>query len=219
MKNNIDKLTNHTIRRTRGYWYVDGLWEIGYGCLFIIMGTLLYLQAVVSDESPLADFLGYGVTVLIIILVIFINWAVGKVKQNLTYPRTGLVTYRREPMNLRTWLLAALYAVLAILAGSVLYALFQVWEPALESIPMLLGFLGAALMLFVASANGLRRFYLLAAYSILLGFLLAWVGITGMRLLGIYFVFLGIGMLISGAFTLWKYLNLTSSPQEVTSES
>jgi hypothetical protein len=219
MKNNLDKLTNRTIRRTRGYWYIDGLWEIGYGCLFIIMGTLLYLQAVLPDESPLSDFLGYGFFVLIIFLVIFINWAVGKVKHNLTYPRTGLVTYRREPMNLRTWLLAALYAALAIMAGSVLYALFQVWEPALESIPLLLGFLGAAMMLFIASANGLRRFYLMAAYSILIGFLLGWVGITGMRLLGIYFVFLGIGMLIAGALTLWKYLNLTSSPQEVTSES
>jgi hypothetical protein len=208
----------HTMRRTRRYWYVDGLWEIGYGCLFTIMGLMLYLQAFIPAESNFADYLEYGFPVLIIALVVLINWGIRKIKQHLTYPRTGMVTYRRETMSVRDWLIAALIAAGSILAGSILYALFQVWEPALEIIPVLLGFLGAVITLFLAFANSLKRFYLLAGYSILIGFVLAWIGITGMRLMGIYFIFFGIGLVFGGAFTLWNYLSETSPPQEVLNE-
>lgn len=208
----------HTMRRTRRYWYVDGLWEIGYGCLFTIMGLLFYLQAFIPTESKFTDILEYAFPVLIIALVVLINWGVRKIKEHLTYPRTGMVTYRREKMSTRGWLIAALFAAGSILAGSILYALFQVWEPALEIIPVLLGFLGAAMTFFLAFANNLKRFYLLAGYSILIGFALAWIGITGMRMMGIYFVFLGIGLVFAGAFTLWNYLSQTSPPQEVFNE-
>ena len=208
----------HTMRRTRRYWYIDGLWEIGYGCLFTIMGLLLYLQAFIPAESKFADFLEYGFPVLIIALVVLVNWGIRKIKQHLTYPRTGMVTYRREKMSVRDWLIAALIAAGSILAGSILYALFQVWEPALEIIPMLLGFLGAAMMFFLAFANNLKRFYLLAGFSILTGFVLAWIGMTGMRMMGIYFIFLGIGLVFAGTFTLWNYLSKTTPPQEVFNE-
>ena len=214
MNNNIE----HAIRRTRGYWYVDGLWEIGYGCLFTVMGMLLYLQAAIPSDSQLADLLGYAFLFLIIGLIVFINWAVRKAKEHLTYPRTGMLTYRRDKMSARTWLLAALIAVVSILAGSLLVALFQIWEPALESIPLLLGFLGAAPILFVAYPNNLKRFYLLAVYSILLSFLLAWAGFTGMTLMGVYFAFLGIGLVVSGCITLWNYIHQTSPPQEAPNE-
>ena len=98
MNNNIE----HAIRRTRGYWYVDGLWEIGYGCLFTVMGMLLYLQAAIPSDSQLADLLGYAFLFLIIGLIVFINWAVRKAKEHLTYPRTGMLTYRRDKMSART---------------------------------------------------------------------------------------------------------------------
>jgi hypothetical protein len=214
MNDNIER----AIRRTRSYWYIDGLWEIGYGCLFTIMGFLLYLQTLIPAESKFAGFLEYGFLVLIIALVVLVNWGVRKTKEHLTYPRTGMVTYQREKMSVRNWLIAALIAAGSILAGSILFALFRLWEPALEFIPLLLGFLGAAMMLFVASANRLTRFYLLAACSILMGFVLAWIGITGMRLMGIYFMFLGIGLVIVGGFTLWNYLSQTSPPQEMPNE-
>lgn len=208
----------HTIRRTRSYWYIDGLWEIGYGCLFTVMGFLLYLQAIIPSDSQLTDIMGYVFLVFTIGLIVLINWAVRKAKEHLTYPRTGMVTYRRDKMSARTWLLAALISAGSILAGSVLYALFQVWEPALEIIPLLLGFLGAAMMLFVAFANNLKRFYLLALLSILSSLVLAWAGTTGMALLGIYFTLLGIGLVISGGVTLWNYLSQTSSHQEMPNE-
>ena len=215
MKNdNIER----TIRRTRGYWYVDGLWELGFGCIFTVMGFLLYLQAAIPSDSQLADVLGYGFLVLIIGLIGLINWAVRKAKEHLTYPRTGMLTYRRDKMSARTWLFAALIAVVSILTGSVMVALFQVREPAQESIALLWGFTGAALMLFVAYPNNLKRFYLLAVYSILLSFLLAWAGITGMTLLGVYFTLLGIGLAVSGGITLWNYVHQTSPPQEAPNE-
>jgi len=215
MKNdNIEQ----TIRRTRSYWYVDGLWETGYGCLFTVMGFLLYLQVAIPQESNLADFLEYGFLVVIIALIVLINWGVRKAKEQLTYPRTGMVTYRRDQMSARTWLLAALIAAVSILAGSVLVALVQVWEPALESIPLFVGFTGAAIMLFVAYPTRLKRFYLLAVYSILSGLALTWADITGMTLLGVYFMLLGIGLVISGGITLWNYLSQISSAQEIPNE-
>jgi len=215
MKN--DKI-ERTIRRTRGYWYVDGLWEIGYGCMFTMMGSVLYLQAVIPSDSQLADLAGYAFLFLTIGLIVLINWAVKKAKEHLTYPRTGMLTYRRDKMSVRTWLLAAFIAMVSILVGSVLVALFQVREPALESISLLLGFTGAALMLFVAYPNNLKRFYLLAIYSILLSLLLAWAGITGMTLVGVYFTLLGIGLAVSGGVTLWNYVHQTSPPQEAPNE-
>jgi len=216
MKNDNIK---RTIRRTRGYWYIDGLWEIGYGCLFTVMGALLYLQAAIPSDSKLADLLGYAFLVIIIGLTVLINWAVRKAKEHLTYPRSGMLTYRRDKISARTWLLTALIVVLSILLGSVMVALFQVREPAMESIALLLGFTGAALMLFMAYPNNLKRFYLLAVYSILLSFLLASAGITGMTLVGMYFSLLGIGLAVSGGITLWNYVHQTSPPQETPNEA
>jgi hypothetical protein len=208
----------NTIRRTRSYWYVDGLWEIGYGCLFTTMGFLFYLQAIIPDESLSANLLQYGFLVLIIALIVLINWSVRKIKEHLTYTRTGMVTYRREKMSAGKWLVAAITTAGSILAGSVLYALFQVWETALEFIPLLLGLLGAAMMVFIAYSNNLRRFYLLAFISLLSGLVLSWAGITGMTLLGVYFILLGLGLVISGGVTLWNYLNQTSIPREMPNE-
>ena len=215
MKNNN---IEHTIRRTRSYWYIDGLWEIGYGCLFTVMGTLLYLQTLIPSDSQLADLAGYVFLVLIIGLIVLINWGIRKAKEQLTYPRTGMLTYRPDQMSPRKWLFAALIAALSILAGSVLVALFQTWEPSLESIPLLLGFTGAAMMLFIAYPSNLKRFYLLSVYSIVLGLVFTWAGITGMTLLGMYFTLLGIGLTVSGGITLWSYVHQTSPPQEAPNE-
>ena len=73
-------------------------------------------------------------------------------------------------------------------------------------------------MLFVAYTNNLKRFYLLALFAILSSLVLAWTGITGMTLLGIYFALLGIGLVISGGVTLWNYLSQTSSLTEMPNE-
>ena len=45
------------IRRTQAYWYVDGLWEIGFGILFFTLGLELIIEASATDKSAALGFL------------------------------------------------------------------------------------------------------------------------------------------------------------------
>lgn len=212
----MNDFPDRVIQRTRSYWYIDGLWEVAFGSQFILMGLFFFGQASAPPESMLSYLMNYAFLVIVIGITILASWAVRKAKERITYPRTGYIAYHRRPKGRRVWIVSVLIILLSILVGSVLYAVFQVWEPALDWLPFLFGFFGLTIFLPIAYINDLKRFYFLAIFSILLGIIFAWIGVTGWNLMSLYFGLLGIGLVVSGGITFWVYLNDTTPQLEAS---
>jgi hypothetical protein len=199
MKNDIDKV----VQRTYRYGYEDGLWEIAIGCMIVVCGLLLFGVDSIPPGSPLVSVLAVGFT----FLVQFFGWlAVGRavkvVKERVTYPRTGYVSYRRPERN-RGWIMGAGGGVaLGLLFG----VLSIVHAPTWPVISIVEGLIFGVSMLYLGYRLGLARFYVLAFLSALIGVVTALSGLDGLIVFAAYFGEMGLVLTASGLFTLRTYL-------------
>jgi hypothetical protein len=200
-----DELT-HYKRRAIRYWFEDGLGELLIGAIFLAFGLFNYAITVLSRRSPLAYLLGLALLPLILGGFLFIRRMLVVLKERLTYPRTGYISYLRPPRKRRYLLPAAILMVLFLvnLANAAI--------PNHRDLSALLdGLVLAALLLL--SGQGLFRFTLLAGLSFLIGLGLFLSGLEGYPAHGAFFALAGLALLISGGRTLWRYLG-ESQPLE-----
>ncbi len=195
--NSIDE----TIQRTRRYWFVDGLNELASGFFLVLMALLFW-----GAHQLSAPFSILTLAVLFPVLIFAGRWAtswlVRRLKERITYPRTGYVTYRPARKHGRRVILLTLLG--AMLSAALIIFLL----PAVEQswLPVMMGFFCAALTAYFGYQFGLRRFYVLAAVTLGAGLAIAfWVVAESVQLtvfLGAY----GLGWMISGGVTLIRYL-------------
>jgi hypothetical protein len=197
MKNELNK----AVQRTQRYWHVDGLTEIAFGGICLMLGAYFYLEAVVPKGIPLANLLDAGFLLLILAGSLLAGRFVNAVKTRLTYPRTGYVAYRKAGPY-RRWISAALGMLIAFLASALLVS-----SPgSLDRMPAITGLILGAVLLYFGYKVGLMRFYVLSFVSLLAGFGLAFSG-TGDQLgLAVFYGLISLALLISGGMTLRTYL-------------
>lgn len=200
MKNTIDS----TIQRTKRYWYIDGLTEISFGFLCLLLGIYFYLQATLPHDSLLYQSLTVSLVLIIVGGGALGSWAVRTLKTRLTYPRTGFVAYPSRP-GFQRWLLGGIAFLVATLFTLLLTRLPDdlAW-PALIS-----GVVIGAVWLYMGVRLGLIRFHLLAAFSLLAGFLLAVSGLDESLSMAGYYSLIALAMILSGGITLTVYLHST----------
>jgi hypothetical protein len=192
-------------RRTAGYWYADGLVEIGTGLLFLLLAGLFALEGLAPAGSlpPLFSALGFPAILLGGMLVA--GLALRALKQRLTFPRTGYVAYpRTRPAR------KVLAGVIGGCVSLVLVLLLASRPDWLTALPALQGAVVAGVWILVSYRTGVGR---LAAHGLLA--LLAGLGasLAGMETwLGTSAVFgtIGLGSLVSGALVLAHFLRTTS---------
>ncbi len=166
-----------TIKRVRGYWFVDGFTEMIAGGLFIILAAIFLLRLNEQGTSFPSWFLSVIGAVSIaklvgLLVAILILWWL---KDRFTYPRTGFIRGNRITTaqiwftirNVVLFLLLPIFGLLAmsvliISAGSVLSSM-PVW------FPIALGLIWAALCVLAGEWMGLRRFRLLGIMMLLAG--------------------------------------------------
>jgi hypothetical protein len=165
-----------TIKRARGYWFVDGFIEMAAGILFIILAIFLLISLGTSQESFFSWFLSVTGEIIILkmvsfVVIILILWWL---KDNFTYPRTGLVRGKITTVqifvlikNLLLFLLLPMVglliaSLLATSAGSVLSSM-PVW------FPIGLGILWGILLVLADEWLGLHRFRWMAIFILLTG--------------------------------------------------
>ena len=208
MKNDIDKV----IQRTHRYWYEDGLNEIAAGCMFVVCGLVLFMMRFVRPGSPLAPVLAVGLVILVSLGGLAVSRAVRAVKNRITYPRTGYVSYRRPESNRRRRIIAASLGVGLGVLGIVLpIAGAPTW---LVSMAMVEGLILGAVLLYIGHRLGLARFYLLAFLSALIGVVVALGGFDDALGSAAYFGEMGLVLTASGLFTLRAYLRQPQPPIE-----
>lgn len=182
MNDKIDEMVRDTYR----YFYVDGLVEIAIGFLFLVIGLVL-LAWLNLDTAGWPGVL----TVLALILftvggTVAVKWAVGLVKERVTYRRTGYVAYDQGEPRAGRWPVVGA-ALLLVLLTAVLPAPFTRMS---FGIGALLGFLVA----FMGYRVRLARFYLLGLLIFLLG--LAAALLVADELAGATLTFAGSGLLL-----------------------
>jgi hypothetical protein len=200
MKNDIDK----TIQRTQRYWYIDGLTEIAFGAYCLLLGVYFYLQITAPEGTFLSTFLSSALVFVLVGGALLVNQIVKTVKTRLTFPRTGYVSFPQKTGKNR-WMGAAL----AIFMGAVVAAMFATapqsyaWMPAVSGLVFGLVLIGAGVKL------DLIRFYLLASISVILGAGLSIAGIGNIQGLAYFYGLVSLPIILSGLFTLSRYLRQT----------
>jgi hypothetical protein len=199
--------------RTRRYWFVDGLSEMVGGGTILIIAVLNYFLERVGQQTW-AALATLVFAALVVAALVGARWLIVRLKERITYPRTGYVAYRvpSAPQRRRRSLIAGVAAGLlgagSALAGLVLQAnVFYIG----------VGLLVALVTLYKGGQYGLVRFYLLAGVAVLLGWL---IGVLNLAMDAALLVFLGglaFSWMIAGAITLARYLHGTRAQADADS--
>lgn len=98
------------LERPKFYNNIDGVGELGMGCMILGFALLTWMQA----RSPGGSLWHkvYVVLPLILVLVSIIDQGSKAIKKHITYPRTGFVEYRKRD-NVRPAMIAFVVAAMA----------------------------------------------------------------------------------------------------------
>ncbi|MEZ0395315.1 MAG: hypothetical protein ABWK53_02600 [Anaerolineales bacterium] len=193
---------SHLARRTRRWKFADGTTELLLGG-FMLWGGLAF-----NAPSPLLT------SILVLVGMVVIVLGVEALQRKYVYPRAGYVEFR-ETTRRGMWkpLLAALTIMLAFIA---VFWWFMVHRPddALAWIASFLGIFLGLVFLYCALAFGFRRLAVIGLLSLTLGLLFsplvlppeALEGYLGIAAMAVYFILVGLALLVSGGLAFRAFL-------------
>lgn len=202
-------------QRTKQYWYIDGLAEIGSGCLFLLLGCFEVVSKVLLPLPYSALVSGIGQPIFLILCAIGIRAAVLALKERITYPRTGYLSYRK-PKTGRKWL----SMILSLIIGAVVMGLTLWMIPVLGTQWVLAatGVLVGLILTYLWQRLGLIRFLIMAALIFISGLGLSLLQISSPWDNVLFLSILGLIWAGSGVSTLVKYLHSTKAAAVESSE-
>jgi hypothetical protein len=197
-------------QRVKRYWFTDGLGELIGGGMFLLLGVYFALQEFLGANSLVGGILQVSLVLVLIGGMWIGRRLINALKARLTYPRTGYVEYQVDEHNMRArriWTAALAFAI------SALTMVFVRSLDFFDSIVAVTGIgVGLILVILRAKAAGLTRFYILGLISVLLGLTLAVSGLPNGYSLGLFYGSMGICFMISGGWTLQRYLRENPLP-------
>ena len=193
MSNKVDEIT----RRTYRYYYEDGLVEMAIGGLFTLLGLGLWIFDRALSGSSLGWLLGLGLPAVIIAGVFGVKWAILALKQQVTYPRTGAVTYKDQPTMGRWWFVA-------VLAVFVFISFFL--PESFNTAAVMAGFLLALILFYMGTRVSLFRMQAAAILPLAAGIFSGYAGLGELMGNVVVFGLTGLELFLLGAFALTRYL-------------
>lgn len=199
-------------QRVKRYWYTDGIAELAGGGMFLLLGLYFGIQGHLGEQSLTSVILQVSLALLMIGGAFGARRLINTLKTRLTYPRTGYVEYRvneKEAKVRRYWVAGA--AMMVAIASILLVDYIRSLDAMVLVTGLLVGIIFIALR---GKSSGLKRFYLLGGFSILLGIALSFSGLSQAYNLGLFYGLVGIVILISGGLVLRWYLGQNPLPGE-----
>jgi len=196
--------------RIKRYWYSDGIAEISVGLVFLILGLFFSVQGYFGEESKIGMVLQLSMIVVMMGSIFGTQWLVNTLKSRLTYPRTGYVEYRakdKESSQRRLVVVGVSFAV--AVAAFVLVSFFREVD-ILVLISSIL--VGAIFIILRARSSGVKRFYYFGGLSFILGVALSLGNLSRLTSLGLFYVLMGLVILVSGMLVLRHYLRKNPMP-------
>jgi MFS family permease len=199
------------IRNTRKYWYVDGLSEIAGGLIIFAVGLTYWLVSTLENISIKAVLLMVALPAVIIIGSLIVRKYLPNIKERITYPRTGYLTFRKPPRNrsLKRALIVGMVAgLIGALVTMVSSRLPDNYLPLLSSVFLFI------FSIYIAYQTAVSRFYVIGLLMVLLGAAISFMTFENVLPYTLFFSGVGIIWIISGVITLLRYLRNTSPQSE-----
>lgn len=191
-------------KRAMQYWYVDGTFEFSFGGLCLVLAAYFYALNAFGN-TWIADLASILLMLVVIGSGFLINKVVMTMKERITFPRTGYISFPRKTGSRRWGRLLLLGAVAA--AVSVVMVLLLANRPAdFDWTVTASGLLFGAVVTYLGFRTGAARFFVNAALSIGLGLSIGFANLADNFGLTAFYGLLGLGMLAVGGFSLWMYL-------------
>ncbi len=201
--------TNQIRRRTLQYWHVDGLTEIAFGAVLLVLGAYFFAQSVLPPASLLYQILDMAFVLLLIGSIFLARIFVSALKNRLTYPRTGYVAYPKMRRSQRLVGVALALSISSLVGGLIASAPASLaWMPAISALIL------SAVLCFLGFRFGLWRFFGLGILVLVAGVALALAGIGNLRGAAIFYTLAGTAVILSGSLTLRAYLRNHPPVQE-----
>lgn len=203
----------HAQKRAFQYWYGDGLNELGFGALMLLLGLYFFLEGSLDPSNPLRFIIESGFVVIIVGGSLLVSKLVRAGKERLTYQRTGFIDYprRRAPAWTRALLGLVIGGVTAALVSylALSNANIERWLPAVNGIIM------ASVFLYIGFRANVLRFLLLSLVSLAIGGGISVAGnIPGSPGYGMFYLMAGLSVIFSGLCTLVDYLRKNPAEME-----
>ena len=197
--------------RTKSYWWEDGLPEIAFGAVFMVMAAYYFFASHIRPQWALIFALAVGNPAIMILSMYLAGKAVKALKTKITYPRTGYVSYRRRAKSERRkrMIRGGVIGILVALFVNLLMAFLG-----RSSVWVFSGAVMAATLLFIGYQFTMQRFYILAALVFLLGVYTGSLGHMGVCQASIFIGGSGVLAALSGLVKLLLYLKHTEPVQE-----
>jgi hypothetical protein len=205
-----DNLRNSQLR-TFQYFYVDGSFEFGFGLLCLILAAFFFAERHV--QGWLSAVVDSSLVLVLIGGAWLINRLIKLLKERITWPRTGYVTYnRREGSNRGRRLVSGL--VIGGLVAALASILATSPNIRISMLPLLSGLLLGLVLMGFAWRTSIPRFYLLAFLSAVLGVILAYGRLEAIVALAYYYLVFGMVLFATGACVLRAYLHQNPAAQD-----
>jgi hypothetical protein len=194
-------MTDYT-KRTRQYWWIDGLAEIAFG---LQLGLLTVYHILTQYFSSLgwgimAAFLGI---VFILVGFLAINKGLLWVKERITFPRTGYVRYPNKRATSRKRRIIIAIGIGSI--TSILVNLALVYSgPAAQW--TVIAMIMTSCLIYVAYFTGVSRYYAIAMMAFLWGLGMNWMPSSAGSLYVWFFGRLGCIFILTGLTVFVRYL-------------
>jgi hypothetical protein len=202
-ENQMQNTIEQTMQRTRQYWYIDGFGEMLTGVVFLLLAVINVLNGLFASLPIAGLFVGIGYPLIILAGTIGGRKLVKTLKEKFTFPRTGFVQYIQAAPSARK--------KRAITAGVVAFSVSVVtfvFTRGLDTqwITLGTGLIIAAFMVYLAVQVPLNRFYMLAAWTVIISIIATWLPVNDTFQTAILLGGVSLGWLASGIYALKKYL-------------
>lgn len=199
-------------QRVKRYWFSDGIGELAGGGMFLLLGAYFGIPQFLGDNNLLSGILQSSLVLVLIGGIFGVRWLVTLLKIRLTYPRTGYVEYRVDRKNaLRIRTLAMAFAMVMAFLMVLLARSIQI----VDSTVLVTGIVvGVVFILLRGKSFGVQRFYILGAISVVIGTVLSFSDLPNGYSLAAFYGLMGLVVMISGGWVLFRYLKENPLPAE-----
>jgi hypothetical protein len=202
-------------KRAIQYFYVDGTFEFGFGLLSLILAGYFYVETHVSGW--LTALVSASLLLVIICGGYLIKFMIGRLKERITWPRTGYVSYKNDTGMKRSWRMA-----LGGIVGGVIAAALSVLVMDRNINIAVMPFVSGLLFGFVFSILGWRtsvpRFHLLGFLSAVLGVALSFSRLGNYPSMIWFYAGFAAILLFTGSCVLRTYLHQNPIQNESSDE-
>ncbi|PWH15081.1 MAG: hypothetical protein DDG60_06495 [Anaerolineae bacterium] len=201
-------------QRTLRYWYVDGTFELSIGGMCLLLAAYFYAEILLAD-SWLSNIMFVFFLLIMIGGGFLINRLVMMLKEHVTFPRTGYVSFA-HPTGARQWKRMLLLSAFSAFLAALIVFLILNSQAGFDWTTTVTGLIFSAVLVFLAWRFRLLRFLAYAVLSVGLGVVLGFANWPHNFGLVLYYGALGLSMLLAGAVILGNYLRQNPAPAEAS---